>query len=74
MSEERWSVRKLTLLLYPFAAAAVAINLFMAALMAPVIGLPHLSPVAALLVSIPLGVPAAIWCARRLRALMDSAE
>ncbi len=72
MSIEQWGIRRLALLLYPFAAAAVAINLFMVALMAPVVGLPSLSPVAALVAAVPLGVPAAIWSARRLRALMDS--
>ena len=71
--EGRWPVWRLALLLYPFAAAAVAVNLFMVMLMAPVVGMSSLSPVAAIGASVPLGVPAAIWAARRLRALMDSA-
>jgi membrane protein implicated in regulation of membrane protease activity len=72
--EGRWSVWQLALLLYPFAAAAVAINLFMLGLMAPVVGLPSLSPWAALALCAPLGVPAAWWCGRRLRSLMDEAQ
>jgi hypothetical protein len=70
----RWPVWRLAVLLYPFAAAAVAINLFMVALMAPEIGLASLSPVAGLVFGAMLGVPAAWWCARRLRALMDESE
>ncbi len=70
----RWPVRRLFLLLYPFAAAAVAINLFMLALMWQAVGLPALTPIQALLASVPLGIPAGWWCARRLRALMDEAD
>ncbi len=70
--DDRWGVGRLALLLYPFTAAAVAINLFMLALMAPVIGLPSLPPLGALAAAAPLGIPASIWAARRLRALMDS--
>ncbi len=46
-SGPRWSRRKITVVLYPFAAAAVAINLFMASLVTQVIGLPALPPVCA---------------------------
>lgn len=70
----RWPVGRLALLLYPFAAAAVAINLFLLALMGQAIGLPALAPLAALLLALPLGIPAAWWLGRRLRALMDEAD
>lgn len=60
--ENRWPVWKLALLLYVFATGAVAINLFMLGLLAQALGFAALSPVAALLVSLPLGVPAA-WAA-----------
>lgn len=73
-TDGRWPVKKLALLLYPFAAAAVAINLFMASLMTQALGWPALSPAMALTLSIPLGVPAAWWAARRLRGLMDEAD
>jgi membrane protein implicated in regulation of membrane protease activity len=69
-----WPVRKLAILFYPFTAAAVAINLFMLALMGQAIGLPALSPVACLWLSLPLGVPATWLVARWVRRLMDEAD
>lgn len=70
----RWPVWRLALLLYPFAATAVAINVFMIALIGLSIGLPSLSPVGALIAGALLGIPATHWAARRLRALMDEAD
>lgn len=69
----RWPVWKLALLLYPFAAAAVAINLFMLALMARALDWPNLSPELSVLLSIGLGVPAAWACGRWVRRLLDEA-
>jgi len=71
--ESRWPVWKLGLLLYPFVAAAVAINLFMLGLIANWVDWPPLSPLAALAWSVPLGVPATWWAARWLRRLLDEA-
>lgn len=73
-TETGWSRRKLAVVLYPFTAAAVAINLFMIGLMWQVLGWPALSPVTALIVSIPLGIPATIVVARWVRGLMDEAD
>ena len=56
---DRWPVWKLALMLYVFAAGAVAINLFMLGLLGQALGLPMLSPETTVLVSIPLGIPAA---------------
>ncbi|WP_068116826.1 hypothetical protein [Tropicimonas marinistellae] len=70
----RWSIRKLALLLYPFTAAAVAINLFMLSLMGQAIGLPAISPVQAIVASIPLGVPACWWAGKWVRGMMDEAD
>ena len=70
----RWPVWKLALLLYPATVAAVAINLFMLSLMGQAIGLAALAPVTAIWWSLPLGIPAAWWLARRLRGLMDQAD
>lgn len=70
----RWPVWKLAILLYPFAATAVAINLFMLGLIGIAIGLPSLSPVAALLASLVLGVPATWLAGRWVRGLLDEAE
>ncbi|WP_099826986.1 NnrT protein [Oceaniglobus indicus] len=69
-----WGVGKLTLVLYPFGAGAVWINLFMAGLFAPLVGLPTLSPMWALVGGIILGVPATWLFARHIRNLMDRAD
>ncbi|MBU3030581.1 hypothetical protein [Paracoccus marinaquae] len=71
---DRWPVWKLALLLYVFAAAAVAINLFMLGLMMQAFGFTALSPVRTLLISIPLGIPAAWAAGRWVRHLLDEAE
>ncbi len=73
-TDTSWSIRKLALVLYPFAAAAVAINLFMLSLMGKALGLASISPVTAIWLSIPLGVPAAWWAAKWVRGLMDEAD
>lgn len=73
MNHDRWSVRKLALLFYPFTAAAVAINLFLLGLMWQAIGLPALSPVQSLIFAVPLGIPATFLVARWVRGLMDEA-
>lgn len=65
---------KLYLLLYPFTAAAVAINLFMLGLMGQAVGLPTLSPLTALLLSFPLGLPVNRWVTRWVQGLIDEAE
>ena len=72
--ETGWPVRKLAILFYPFAAAAVAINLFMLSLMWQAIGLPAFSPVTTIVISIPLGVPATWFAAKWVRGLMDEAD
>lgn len=69
----RWSRRKIAIVLYPFAAAAVAINLFMFCLVLQVFGLPALPPVWALVLSLPLGVPATMLFARWVDGLLDEA-
>lgn len=73
-TDGRWPLWKLGLLLYPFVAAAVAINLFLLGLMGQAVGLAALSPVLSLILSIPLGVPATWAAARWVRALIDEAE
>jgi len=73
-SSGRWPVWRLALMLYPAAAAAVWINLFMAGLMAPVVGLPVLSPLGAVWGAVALGIPAAWAAGRWLRGLLDAAS
>lgn len=72
--ETGWPVRKLAIVLYPFAAGAVAINLFMLSLMWQAIGFPALSPLTSLWLSIPLGLPATWLAAKWVRHLMDEAD
>lgn len=65
---------KLALGLFPFVAAAVAINLFLLFLMLQAVGIDALSPRSALLWSIPLAVPAT-WAAHRwVTSLIAQAE
>jgi len=72
--DKGWPVRTLCLVLYPFTAAAVAINLFMLSLMGQAIGLPALAPITTIWISIPLGVPATWFAAKWVRRLMDEAD
>lgn len=73
-TDGRWPVWKLALLLYPASALTVAINLFLVGLIAHGLGFPAISPVSAILWSIPLGVPATWLAGRWLRGLMDEAD
>lgn len=72
-TDGRWPLWKLGAVLYPFVAAAVAINLFMLGLMGQAVGLPALSPLLTLALSVPLGVPATWLAARWVRHLIDEA-
>lgn len=65
---------KLFLLLYVFTMGAVAINLFMLGLLGHAIGLPHITPVTALLLAVPLAFPANWLVTRWVRGLMDEAD
>lgn len=65
---------KLYLLLYPFTALAVAINLFLLGLMWQAIGLPAIPPVTALIACVPLGLPVNWWITKWVRGLIDEAE
>jgi len=61
-------------MLWPFATSAVAINLFMLGLLGQAIGLAALSPMAALWLSLPLGLPATWAAARWVSRLLRRAE
>ncbi len=73
-TDQSWPVKKLAVVLYPFSAAAVAINLFLLSLMGTALGLPSINPVTAVWASLPLGIPATWLAARWVRRLMDEAE
>ena len=61
-------------LLWPFATAAVAINLFLLGLIGLSIGLPSMQPLTALWLSLPLGLPATRAAARWVTRLIAEAE
>ncbi|MEX3007861.1 hypothetical protein [Hoeflea sp. TYP-13] len=72
--ETRWTVQRMALLAYPFAAGAVAINIFFIGLMAQAIGLDALTPLQSIGLGLVGGVPAAWWFAGKIRGLMDEAD
>ncbi len=67
-------MRRRRLWIWPFATTAVAINLFLLGLMGTWVGLPALPPVAALWISLPLGLPATWAAARWIGGLIAEAE
>lgn len=69
-----WSVWKLAILLYPLAAGAVAVNLFMLALMGSFFDIPALSPIVSVVAGLVLGLPATWLTGRWVRQLMDKAD
>lgn len=74
MRDDRWPVWKLAIVLYPFAAGAMAVNLFMASLIGPAIGLTSLSPNSSIIGGLIFGVPAAWAAGRWTRHMMDEAD
>ena len=61
-------------LLWPFATAAVAINVFLLGLIGIAVGLPAIAPVTALWLSLPFGLPATWIAARWVARLIAEAE
>ncbi|NVO54727.1 hypothetical protein HW561_02845 [Rhodobacteraceae bacterium B1Z28] len=72
-TDGKWPVWKLAILLYPATALTVAINLFLAGLIAHSAGFGVIGPVTAILWSVPLGIPASWLVGRWVRGLMDEA-
>lgn len=65
---------KLYLLLWPFATAAAAINLFLLGLIGVAVGLPPIAPTTALWLSLPFGLPATWAAARWVARLIAEGE
>jgi len=65
---------RLMALLWPFATAAAAINLFLLGLIGLSIGLPSMQPLTALWLSLPLGLPATWAAARWVTRLIAEAD
>lgn len=74
MSQRGWSARTIAIVLYPFGAGAMAVNVFFASLLANWVGLPVLSTTVAIMIGCLIGIPATWFFARHIRALMDKAE
>lgn len=68
-----WSVRKITIVLYPFGAGAAAVNVFFASLIGSWVGMPVLTPLASIGVGAIIGVPATWFFARHIHNLMQDA-
>ena len=68
------SLLRLTLILYPFGAGAMAVNLFFAALIGSWIGTPVLTPVQSVLGGAVLGIPATWFFARHIKRLIAKAD
>jgi hypothetical protein len=65
---------RLFLMLYPFGAGAMAVNVFFASLIWSWIGWPVLTPVQSVLAGLVLGVPATWAFAHHIRRLMEKAD
>lgn len=65
---------KLVAGLYPFAAGAMALNLYMASLVMGWVGWPIITPLTAAWASLPLGLPPAWIYARHLARLMAEVD
>jgi hypothetical protein len=69
-----WTHQKIAVVLFPFGAGAMAVNVFFASLIGSWIGLPVLSATASISMGCVVGVPATWYFARHIRELMDQAD
>ncbi|MFT7059935.1 MAG: membrane protein YqaA with SNARE-associated domain [Pseudorhodobacter sp.] len=69
-----WSHQKIALVLFPFGAAAMAVNIFFASLIGSWVGLPVLSAAVCVSMGCIVGAPATWFFARHIRKLMDQAD
>lgn len=74
MKQLGWSTTKITLVFYPFAVGAAAVNVFFASLIGSWLGGPILTAGWSIGLGCIIGVPAAIAFARHIRRLMDQAD
>jgi len=70
----RWSLRRLSLVIYPFMVGAMAINLFMLSLIWALVGLPVLTPYQALAGGALIAIPVSYAFARQVRKLIAQAD
>jgi hypothetical protein len=74
MKQQGWSSGRIALVLYPFAAGALGVNVFFASLIGSWLGGPVLPTGCAMAIGCVIGVPAAFAFARHIRQLMDKAD
>ena len=74
MTTRGWSTRTIAVVLYPFAAGAMATNVFFASLIGSWVGLPVLSSLWSVVLAALIGVPASWAFARHIRTLMDKSD
>lgn len=70
----RWSVGLITLVLYPFGAGAMAVNVFFASLIGTHIGGPVASTAVSLILGGIIAIPATYMFSKHIRHLMDKAD
>lgn len=68
-----WPVWQIALVLYPFGAGAMAVNVFFASLIGSWVGGPILSTAWSIGLGCLIGVPTTVLFARHMRRLMDEA-
>ncbi|SLN65222.1 hypothetical protein ROA7450_03447 [Roseovarius albus] len=74
MSDAGWSTRKITAVLYPFGAGAMALNVYFSSLILSWLGLPAITPVTAIFIALPLGLPATWLFALHIKRLIKSSQ
>jgi hypothetical protein len=74
VTNEGWSTRTIALVLYPFSAGAMAVNVFFASLIGSWVGLPVFPLVWSVGIGALIGLPATLAFARHIRRLMDKAQ
>ncbi len=70
MTDPGWSIGRITLVLYPFGAGAMALNVYFASLILSWLGVAVIPPVTAILIALPLGLPTTWMFARHIKKLM----
>ncbi|SHF21726.1 hypothetical protein SAMN05444273_104333 [Litoreibacter ascidiaceicola] len=74
MTDRGWSVARIAVVLYPFGAGAMAVNVFFASLIFSWIGGPVLTAFWSISIGCVIGIPATWYFARHIRYLMDTAD
>ncbi len=69
-----WPLWKISAVLYPFAAAAAAVNIFFLGLIFHAIGTPVLSPVQSVAIGLILGLPLAWIAGKWVQRLIREAD